>query len=67
MWMRMKQYLIPWARVGKPRADVLDESTSTKLWTWLEEQVQEVSWKAFNIPQQSRLTDEVLSAVNVMS
>ncbi|KAL5483641.1 RDH1_3 [Sanghuangporus weigelae] len=32
------KYLIPWARVGKPREDILDEKKSTKLWDWLEEQ-----------------------------
>lgn len=32
------KYLIPWARVGKPREDVLDEKQSAKLWDWLEEQ-----------------------------
>ena len=32
------QYLIPWARVGKPRSDVLDEKLGDDLWNWLEEQ-----------------------------
>ncbi|THH03617.1 hypothetical protein EW145_g6137 [Phellinidium pouzarii] len=32
------EYLIPWARVGKPREDVLDEKLGEKLWNWLEEQ-----------------------------
>ena len=33
------KYLIPWARVGKPRADTQTPEIGEKLWTWLEEQV----------------------------
>ncbi|KAJ7750814.1 NAD-P-binding protein [Mycena metata] len=33
------KYLIPWARVGTPRADSQDEAVGKELWTWLEEQV----------------------------
>ncbi|KIK97831.1 hypothetical protein PAXRUDRAFT_9936, partial [Paxillus rubicundulus Ve08.2h10] len=33
------QYLIPWARVGTPRADTQDPQLGKELWTWLEEQV----------------------------
>lgn len=33
------QYLIPWARVGSPRADTQDREVGGKLWGWLEEQV----------------------------
>ena len=57
-------YLVPWARIGKPRSDVLNEANQEKLWTWLEEQVQEITWKAFNIAPQSPLSDDVMSAVN---
>ncbi|KAG8747717.1 hypothetical protein FRC10_011844 [Ceratobasidium sp. 414] len=33
------QYLIPWARHSKSRADTWDEEAGRKLWAWLEEQV----------------------------
>ncbi|KAF9234871.1 hypothetical protein BU15DRAFT_52067 [Melanogaster broomeanus] len=33
------KYLIPWARIGKPRADTQDPQLGKELWTWLEEQV----------------------------
>ncbi|KAG6374027.1 hypothetical protein JVT61DRAFT_4665 [Boletus reticuloceps] len=33
------QYLVPWARVGTPRADTQDPQLGKELWTWLEEQV----------------------------
>ncbi|KAF8601549.1 NAD-binding protein [Ceratobasidium sp. AG-I] len=33
------KYLIPWARLSKPRADTKDEAIAKKLWEWLEEQV----------------------------
>ncbi|KAI6044653.1 hypothetical protein EDC04DRAFT_2877679 [Pisolithus marmoratus] len=33
------QYLIPWARIGKPRADTQDPQLGKKLWTYMEEQV----------------------------
>jgi hypothetical protein len=33
------QYLIPWARIGTPRADTQDPQLGKELWTWLEEQV----------------------------
>ncbi|KAI5114717.1 hypothetical protein M0805_009885, partial [Coniferiporia weirii] len=33
------KYLIPWARVGKARDDMLDEKLSGKLWDWLEQQI----------------------------
>ncbi|KZT54673.1 NAD(P)-binding protein [Calocera cornea HHB12733] len=32
------QYLIPWARVGKARADTEDPVTGKALWEWIEEQ-----------------------------
>ncbi|KAF8838824.1 NAD(P)-binding protein [Paxillus ammoniavirescens] len=35
------QYLIPWARIGTPRADTQDPQLGKELWTWLEEQVAE--------------------------
>lgn len=31
------QYFIPWARLGKPRADTQDEAIGKELWAWLEE------------------------------
>lgn len=34
------QYLIPWARVGKPRAEVEDGKLGDKLYSWLEEQIE---------------------------
>ena len=37
------QYLIPWARIGKPREDILDEKESGKLWNWLEEETRFVT------------------------
>ncbi|KAH7882119.1 hypothetical protein F5I97DRAFT_1939585 [Phlebopus sp. FC_14] len=33
------KYLIPWARLGKPRSDTLDPKLGKELWTWMEEQV----------------------------
>ncbi|KII90965.1 hypothetical protein PLICRDRAFT_39550 [Plicaturopsis crispa FD-325 SS-3] len=33
------QYLVPWARVGYPRADTQDPHTGKELWAWLEDQV----------------------------
>jgi retinol dehydrogenase-12 len=33
------QYLVPWARVGTPRADTQDPQLGKELWAWLEEQV----------------------------
>ncbi|KAH7927977.1 NAD(P)-binding protein [Leucogyrophana mollusca] len=36
------KYLVPWARVGAPRADTQDPQLGKELWTWLEEQVQNV-------------------------
>ncbi|TDL19930.1 NAD-P-binding protein [Rickenella mellea] len=33
------KYLIPWARVGKPRADTQDPKTGEELWKWLDAQV----------------------------
>jgi retinol dehydrogenase-12 len=34
------QYLIPWARVGTPKASTQDPILAKELWTWMEEQVQ---------------------------
>ena len=36
------KYLIPWARVGSPRADTQDPQQGLELWNWLEEQVKDV-------------------------
>ncbi|KIM89111.1 hypothetical protein PILCRDRAFT_60821 [Piloderma croceum F 1598] len=36
------KYLIPWARLGEPRADTQDPKVGKELWAWLEEQVQGV-------------------------
>ncbi|EGO20774.1 hypothetical protein SERLADRAFT_417889 [Serpula lacrymans var. lacrymans S7.9] len=36
------QYLIPWARVGTPLAGTQDPELGRALWSWLEEQVQDV-------------------------
>jgi len=36
------KYLIPWARLGEPRADTQDPKLGKELWAWLEEQVQGV-------------------------
>ncbi|KIJ61747.1 hypothetical protein HYDPIDRAFT_159026 [Hydnomerulius pinastri MD-312] len=33
------KYLVPWARLGEPRADTQDEQLGKELWAWLEEQV----------------------------
>ncbi|VDB95595.1 unnamed protein product [Peniophora sp. CBMAI 1063] len=33
------KYLIPWARVGKPRADTQDPKVGEALWDWLEAQI----------------------------
>lgn len=35
------QYLIPWARVGNPRADTQNAETGKALWEWLEGQIAE--------------------------
>ncbi|KIK06119.1 hypothetical protein K443DRAFT_674678 [Laccaria amethystina LaAM-08-1] len=34
------KYLIPWARVGTPKASTQDPILAKELWTWMEEQVQ---------------------------
>ncbi|KAJ7186818.1 NAD-P-binding protein [Mycena filopes] len=34
------KYLIPWARLGKPRRDTQDPAIGEQLWTWLNEQVE---------------------------
>ncbi|KAH8115056.1 NAD-binding protein [Phellopilus nigrolimitatus] len=36
------KYLIPWARLGEPRADTQDPKTGEQLWDWLEEQVKDI-------------------------
>jgi retinol dehydrogenase-12 len=36
------QYLIPWARVGTPKASAQDPKLAEELWTWMEEQVQNI-------------------------
>ncbi|OJA21277.1 hypothetical protein AZE42_10595 [Rhizopogon vesiculosus] len=36
------KYLIPWARMGNPRADTQDPQQGMELWNWLEEQVKDV-------------------------
>ncbi|OAX33475.1 NAD(P)-binding protein [Rhizopogon vinicolor AM-OR11-026] len=36
------KYLIPWARIGDPRADTQDPQQGKELWNWLEEQVKDV-------------------------
>ncbi|OJA18872.1 hypothetical protein AZE42_08567 [Rhizopogon vesiculosus] len=36
------KYLIPFARIGEPRADTQDLQQGTELWNWLEEQVKDV-------------------------
>ncbi|OAX43192.1 NAD(P)-binding protein [Rhizopogon vinicolor AM-OR11-026] len=36
------KYLIPWARVGNPRADTQDPQQGKELWNWLEEQVKDL-------------------------
>ncbi|EGN94781.1 hypothetical protein SERLA73DRAFT_96138 [Serpula lacrymans var. lacrymans S7.3] len=36
------KYLIPWARIGKPRANTQDPQLGRKLWEWLEGQVQDL-------------------------
>jgi len=36
------KYLIPWAKVGKPRKDSQDPEMGKQLWTWMEEQVANV-------------------------
>ncbi|KAI9571832.1 hypothetical protein HD554DRAFT_2069727 [Boletus coccyginus] len=33
------QYLVPWARIGTPRAETQDPQLGKELWAWLEEQV----------------------------
>ncbi|KAF9513049.1 hypothetical protein BS47DRAFT_1382674 [Hydnum rufescens UP504] len=37
------KYLIPWGRVGTQRKDHLDPEKQEKLWTWLEEKVQQLA------------------------
>ncbi|KAF4610211.1 hypothetical protein D9613_010552 [Agrocybe pediades] len=34
------KYLIPWARIGKPNPATNDEKLARDLWTWMEEQVE---------------------------
>ncbi|KAF7308854.1 hypothetical protein MKEN_01085300 [Mycena kentingensis (nom. inval.)] len=34
-----RQYLIPWARVGKPHPQTQDPKLGAELWSWLEEQI----------------------------
>lgn len=36
------KYLIPWARMGEPRADTQDLKTGVNLWEWYEEQVGDI-------------------------
>ncbi|EDR03225.1 uncharacterized protein LACBIDRAFT_253463 [Laccaria bicolor S238N-H82] len=36
------KYLIPWARVGTPNASARDPKLAEELWTWMEEQVQNI-------------------------
>ena len=36
------QYLVPWARVGIPTTSAQDPKLAEELWTWMEEQVQNV-------------------------
>jgi len=36
------KYLIPWARIGEPRAGTRDVQQGMELWNWLEEQVENV-------------------------
>ena len=36
------QYLVPWARVGTPNAAAQDPTLAEELWTWMEEQVQNI-------------------------
>ena len=36
------KYLIPWARVGEPRADTQDPKTGQELWEWCEDQVKNI-------------------------
>ncbi|OAX33476.1 NAD(P)-binding protein [Rhizopogon vinicolor AM-OR11-026] len=36
------KYLIPWARIGDPRADTQDPQQGKELWNWLEEQVKDI-------------------------
>jgi len=38
----VSKYLIPFARVGAPIADTQDPQTGKELWTWLEEQVEDL-------------------------
>ena len=33
------QYVIPWARLGNPRANAQAPATGEKLWEWMEEQI----------------------------
>lgn len=37
--MTLSQFFIPWARVGKTRAEAYDDALGKKLWEWLESQV----------------------------
>ena len=34
------KFLIPWARLGKLRAEAYDDELGDKVWAWLQEQVQ---------------------------
>lgn len=36
------KYLIPWARLGEPRANTQDPKVGKELWAWLEEQIRDV-------------------------
>jgi len=36
------KYLIPWARIGSARPDSQDPNLGKELWTWLEEQVEDI-------------------------
>jgi retinol dehydrogenase-12 len=36
------QYLMPWARVGKPNSKASDEKMGEKLWEWMEQQVRSI-------------------------
>lgn len=37
--IRLAQYFIPWARVGKPAKCATNDEVNQKLWNWLEAQV----------------------------
>ena len=36
------KYLIPWARLGEPRADTQDLKLGRELWEWCEDQVKDM-------------------------